>query len=449
MRKDRPLLSLCLIARNEEDNLPGCLSAAAGLADEIVVADTGSTDRTREVAQAAGARVVDFPWCNDFAAARNACLSAASGAWILFVDADETLVPADGKRIRRMLETSDVPAYTVEVVSPLGGGRSDVSHLTRLFRHRPEFRYEGRIHEQILTSIARFLGVEVWSPPRSGLRLEHAGYLPEVRAARGKVERNRVLLKAAIEEDPEDPGWRFFFARESVSQAGGDLIDTDWGREGLLVLTPAANMMAELPPRGITDPVLFLAARLALAEGDLDAAARWRKALLDRLGATARWCYAEGEALLTAAARGKADPHQAVELFERVRRAPEGSDAIPAETTLRGEWSAVRELAARYLAGEPPGSTEENGKEGPSLESILIGAWSVARHRGPAAAIPLLGLAVKHEPQDPRGWWALGLVLDRLGQSGQAQRMYDTALRAAPGSHPPELPFSGLLSLWL
>lgn len=451
MRNGRPLLSLCLIVRNEEANLPGCLAAAAGLADEIVVADTGSSDGSRKTARSAGARVVEIPWNDDFSAARNACLAAAAGEWILFLDADETLRPAGFEQVRRRLAETGEPAFTLEVISALGGGRSEVSHITRLFRNRPDFRYEGRIHEQILTAIARSQGREVWDPPRSGLQVDHAGYLPEVRAALGKVERNRRLLLSGIEECPEDPGLRFFFARESISSAGGDLIDTDWGRQARRVLAPAAALLALLPPRGITDPVLFLAARLALLEGAVEEAAALRKTLLDRLGPTARWCYAEGEALLSAAVRGQADPARAAELFSRAKTAPEGSPAIPADSRLCGEWSGIRELAARHLAGEDPEGAETEkpspGKE-PLFESLLLGAWSAGRSRGPAASIPALGLAVKLEPADPRGWWALGLVLERLGQTAQARKMWDTARRAAPGSHPPEVPGAGLLALW-
>src|SRR3954471_21348325 len=85
------LLSACLIVRDEERDLPRCLAALASVADEIVVHDTGSTDRTREIAKAAGATVIDGTWTDDFAAARNTALAACTGEWILHVDADEVL----------------------------------------------------------------------------------------------------------------------------------------------------------------------------------------------------------------------------------------------------------------------------------------------------------------------------------------------------------------------
>ena len=86
-------ISLCLIARDEERFLPGCLASVSGVVDEIVLADTGSTDRTVEIARAAGATVVHHAWDEDFSAARNAALAAATGDWILLLDADERLAP--------------------------------------------------------------------------------------------------------------------------------------------------------------------------------------------------------------------------------------------------------------------------------------------------------------------------------------------------------------------
>src|SRR5882724_11685213 len=87
------MLSVCFIARNEEKNLPRALASVRGIADEVIVADTGSTDRTVEIAKESGAIVCHFPWCDDFSAARNFAISHARGDWILWMDADEELLP--------------------------------------------------------------------------------------------------------------------------------------------------------------------------------------------------------------------------------------------------------------------------------------------------------------------------------------------------------------------
>src|SRR4051794_39069341 len=91
-----PLVSLCMIVRDAEDSLPAALSSAWSYMDEVVVVDTGSADRTRTIAEGLGARVSDFPWCDDFSAARNHSLAQATGDWIFWMDADDVLPPESG-----------------------------------------------------------------------------------------------------------------------------------------------------------------------------------------------------------------------------------------------------------------------------------------------------------------------------------------------------------------
>src|SRR5712692_4072894 len=92
--------SLCLMVRNEETALPGCLQSAADLVIEIIVVDTGSTDRTKEIAASFGAKVFDFPWCDDFAAGRNECIRHATGNFIFWMDADERIDEANREKLR-------------------------------------------------------------------------------------------------------------------------------------------------------------------------------------------------------------------------------------------------------------------------------------------------------------------------------------------------------------
>lgn len=100
-----PTVSLAMIVRDEEANLPACLSSCAGLFDEMVIVDTGSTDSTKAISEAARdkhglpARVFDFPWCDDFTAARNESLRHATGDWIFWMDADDRIEPEQHPRI--------------------------------------------------------------------------------------------------------------------------------------------------------------------------------------------------------------------------------------------------------------------------------------------------------------------------------------------------------------
>src|SRR5438132_9453804 len=98
-------VSLCLMVRNEEAALPGCLQSVAGIADEIIVVDTGSTDRTKEAAAGFGAKVFDFPWCDDFAAARNECIRHATGDFIFWMDADERIDDGNRRKLKGLFDS--------------------------------------------------------------------------------------------------------------------------------------------------------------------------------------------------------------------------------------------------------------------------------------------------------------------------------------------------------
>ncbi len=97
-------LSLCMIVKNEEEMLPGCLTPLVGVVDEMIVVDTGSTDRTVAIAESFGATVVSFPWNGSFSDARNASLDAATGDWVMYLDADEHLEAEDADTLRDLLQ---------------------------------------------------------------------------------------------------------------------------------------------------------------------------------------------------------------------------------------------------------------------------------------------------------------------------------------------------------
>lgn len=192
-------ISLCLIAKNEQTLLPDCLASVRDVVDEVVLVDTGSTDQTVEIAERFGARVFHFPWADDFSAARNHSLEQASGDWILILDADERLSSASAAILRETLQQTDAEAVRVHVRDQVRGvDQIDylVSVSVRLFRNRPEYRYQRRVHEQIEAVIAQArLG-----PPalNSQLLVEHLGYLPEVVQRKQKALRNLQWMEAEV-----------------------------------------------------------------------------------------------------------------------------------------------------------------------------------------------------------------------------------------------------------
>jgi glycosyltransferase involved in cell wall biosynthesis len=104
-------LSLCMIAKNEEKQIARCLGSAKNFVDEIIVVDTGSNDRTVEIAKQFGAKVVSHEWKDDFSDARNVSLEHASGDWILVIDSDETISKEDLEKIRQLIKDENGDAY--------------------------------------------------------------------------------------------------------------------------------------------------------------------------------------------------------------------------------------------------------------------------------------------------------------------------------------------------
>ncbi len=149
-----------MIVRDEEENLPHCLESVGGLFDQIVVVDTGSVDRTRELARQFGAQVFEFTWIDDFAAARNAALEHATGDYAFWLDADDVIEPSQRGKLQVLLDglrTSDEAGYVVRCACDPGadgsGGVTVVDHV-RLFPLRPDVRWSYRVHEQILPALS-------------------------------------------------------------------------------------------------------------------------------------------------------------------------------------------------------------------------------------------------------------------------------------------------------
>ena len=203
------LLSVCMIVRDEARNLPRCLASVAGVADEVVVVDTGSMDGTVEVATRSGAEVARVAWTEDFSAARNESLARARGRWILVLDADEALSEAARAGMRVAVERAEVDALRLIVRNHLPPGEIsayDDVRIVRLFTNRAEHRYEGAIHEQITPSVVRAGGV-VGS---ADLVLDHFGYAdPLVQGGEPRRDRNRRLLERSIAARPDDAYLRY------------------------------------------------------------------------------------------------------------------------------------------------------------------------------------------------------------------------------------------------
>ncbi|WP_181363014.1 glycosyltransferase family 2 protein [Sulfoacidibacillus thermotolerans] len=191
-----------MIVKNEELTIRRCLESLQGIADEIIVVDTGSTDKTMEIVQSFGCTIIQHEWQNDFSSARNAGITQAKGDWILVIDADEFVERLDREKFFQFLKATDAEGVFITVNSLMG----PLAHPSNIFAIRVMrlFRkghlYSGAIHEQVADSVFRTKRPIA----KYDLILTHLGYTNEFVAMRAKTKRNTQLIEQMIEENPND-----------------------------------------------------------------------------------------------------------------------------------------------------------------------------------------------------------------------------------------------------
>jgi len=204
-------LSVCLIVRDEERLIAGCLESIQAIADQIVVVDTGSVDGTERIARQFDAEVYSSLWKNDFSAARNVSLSYATGDWILWLDADERLMPESLPKLAALCRRGLEPVlYNVNIKNLQKDGHNyALSRSHRLFNNRPGIRFTGQIHEQISPSAFKIGAVE----KESGIWIYHTGYSFTGEQAEKKEHRNRQILENYVIREPENAFAHFTLAQ--------------------------------------------------------------------------------------------------------------------------------------------------------------------------------------------------------------------------------------------
>jgi tetratricopeptide (TPR) repeat protein len=208
-------ISLCMIVKNEERFLEACLESVKDVVDEINIIDTGSTDRTVEIAQKYSANIDYREWRNDFSWARNEALKMATRRWTLVLDGDEELERESVEMLRSLRTTpAGIAAVYINIVNLVddSAGAGTMSHrLIRIFPTTPLLRYGGVIHE----ALSRPNGEE-FPAVLSPITILHKGYTVELLAAREKDARNRPLLERAYEENGDDLFSMFNFGNSEI-----------------------------------------------------------------------------------------------------------------------------------------------------------------------------------------------------------------------------------------
>ena len=193
----KPVISLCMIARNEEKWLKMSLGSAKQWVDEIILVDTGSQDRTMELAREFGARIFQHRWQNSFALHRNQSLEYARGDWLLILDADEKLDQKTAPFLAGLTQIPECDAYFVDILHLSSDGGHTLQSTPRFFRNNAGLQFKGNIHETLIGLKGKCL--------RSPLRLIHHGFAQGPQVMRQKNLRNLALIRNWVEKEPKNP----------------------------------------------------------------------------------------------------------------------------------------------------------------------------------------------------------------------------------------------------
>jgi GT2 family glycosyltransferase/tetratricopeptide (TPR) repeat protein len=491
---DRPRLSLCMIVRDSGKTLPACLESIRPWVDEMVIVDTGSVDETPRIVESFGGRLFSFPWCDDFSAARNESIRLARGEWIFWMDSDDTIPLKCARMLRRLIDRAVDPnlmGYFMRVHCPAYGtdGEGDfdyeyVDHV-KLFRNRPDLRFDGRIHEQILGAI-RAAGGEV---ARTNLYVVHSGSDQSPEAQQKKVERDLRLLYLEAAERREHPytlynlGMTHHFAarypeavdylRRAIAQTEPEvphlrkayslLVHSEWklGR-------PDAALDACRQGLGLFPLDTELQFRQGVILQDLGRLDEARQAYVGALSSREKWHITSADPGLS----GFKTRHNLAMLAEEM------GDLAEAER----QWREVVREVPRYRQGwrglgaillkcgrinEAEGLAQElTNNEALRIEGLLLQVWTAQARGDSDLAREVLARAVtegpddldtlrtrcqfclehgtpeetegalksllERDPQDASSHHNLGTLLTRVGRSDEAIQAYRQSLRYRP-----------------
>ncbi len=426
-------LSLCMIVKDEAKVLARCLESVRGVVDEIVVVDTGSADDTGAIAESFGARVLHHPFADDFSAARNASLAAATTPWILVLDADEWLTNESGAALRRAVTAKDAETaagFFLEFDNDLGGGRSHVCSIVRVFRRDPAIRFQYRIHEQVLPSIIDFARPKrLRVPILTDVIVKHDGYLPARRQSKSKDQRNARLFELQVRDTPDDPyAWYKYgdflrVPRDGVRAPFSARHALERTAKLLERMDPAQVRLLSFPPE--------VAALLALEhdkDGDVERALAIAETGLSRHGPTANLVY------VTARLQQKLGRFRAsFESFARLRAMDGKPAAVPPEPGITGPAAFVGMAIALRAMGRNGAATrclDHAVRVDPTHLDARIARARLALERGRVADATIdLAAARDAHPADSGVRLRLGAVLLAVGRSADAEAEFRAAIK--------------------
>ncbi len=436
------MITLCVIARNEEKLLPGCLESVKGVADQVIVVDTGSGDRTAEIAHVMGATVVEYKWCDDFSAARNAALPHVpkeEGSYLLILDADERLAPGAGEALKREAERGriDLGLLTLHnarastsTPENIVSGRERHGEpilLPRFIRWSEDLCWEGTIHENVESWLLR--GGRKHG--RIDASIIHYGGIPSERERLGKHARNVKLLRKHCAEYPDDGLMHARLAGEledmgrttealEVAQRAWsihvqDRFQVQMDRDPVMAATVFVFLLTKLGRRDQAAAVLEQAEELATNHPNFDLL----RALLCELRfleqPNANDPLVEAEHCLESCIEREG------ELFI--------SPLLPGATS----WAAGTRLGTvRLLLGKAREAAEAFQIAlcmSPEHREALLGV-AEARLRGGDATTAIKELEPLLQEPDPDAWFLIAQAADEIGAKKDARLFAETAVQA-------------------
>jgi len=337
------LLSAALIVKNEEEHLGRCLQSLQGIVDEVVIVDTGSEDRTVEIAESFGATVLHRPWDGDFSAARNFGLDHVNGTWVLYIDADEHLQPTTREFVEQALcDPGGTVAYRIRL-RHLQGFTPYFEY--RIWRNRPDIRFNGVIHESIVPSLIAVAERENLTIGLAELLLEHDGYEGD---QRHKHERNLPLL---LEQVVNDPNRTYLW--DHIGRIREELGEFEEAREAW---THGVELVRRNGVREPADCLVFLDLMLSNANS-----ARPDKALADE----AVGLFPDDVLILWGAALDSVARKSSTETVDLITRllavSPEytARRSVTINQRITDEWAFHARGMARFKLGDYEGAAED------------------------------------------------------------------------------------------
>jgi tetratricopeptide (TPR) repeat protein len=429
-------ISACLMVKNEEEMLPGCLDSVRDWVDEIIVVDTGSTDRTVEIAESYGARVYYQPWEGDFSKHRNYTMELATCDWIFIIDADERFERKDVPGLLEAINSGEHQVISINVYNLYASTQHRLTAINsmRFFRRDLNLRYEGIVHNRL--HVPR--GIPVTRAP---FAIEHLGYDLTEEKMQAKFDRSHELLLKQVEEDPD-----FAFAWFNLAQLYRGRLSDDLEYFGPKVIECAEKVIELLDPTDMQRGAPFAIMAhdqigwVKLQMGEVDEAERWALKALEY-----KSDYLDPLMLLAHVHSRRGEYEQAIEAYQRYLDAQAEYDPnleVAAMILYHPESLSTANFGMGCMAERLERYEEAKGYYRKALEhtphyldaELHLGRLHLCEG-DLVAAESAFRAALDGPRKSPRAALGMATVCQHRGDTEEASRWYERAVELGPDIH--------------